>query len=169
VSEQSSISSLLLEKIEEQTDRIQHLIALAPRDKLRWRPEEISLPLGELLGHLLECLAGFCAVLQKLNPDGLAHFSSLREMKVNHHCEVEEARERIGEYRERIREGFALMTDSNLTERVPTVFVAEGEAAMTLLLGNLEHLINHKHQLFFYLKLMGVKVGTSDLYRLRGL
>jgi hypothetical protein len=38
----------------------------------------------------------------------------------------------------------------------------------TLLLGNLEHLINHKHQLFLYLKLMGVPVGTPDLYQFRG-
>jgi hypothetical protein len=38
----------------------------------------------------------------------------------------------------------------------------------TLLLGNLEHLINHKHQLFMYVKLMGVAAGTRDLYRFRG-
>ncbi len=35
---------------------------------------------------------------------------------------------------------------------------------LTLLLGNLEHLINHKHQLFVYLKMMGMNVKTSDLY-----
>ncbi len=39
---------------------------------------------------------------------------------------------------------------------------------MTLLLGNLEHLLNHKYQLFFYLKLLGVPVNSSDLYRFRG-
>jgi hypothetical protein len=47
------------------------------------------------------------------------------------------------------------------------VFVAEGESVLTLLLGNLEHLINHKHQLFMYLKLAGVKVGTPDLDQFR--
>jgi len=36
------------------------------------------------------------------------------------------------------------------------------------MLGNLEHLINHKHQLFTYLKLMGESVGSRDLYRFRG-
>jgi hypothetical protein len=30
------------------------------------------------------------------------------------------------------------------------------------------HLVNHKFQLFHYLKLMGVTVGTPDLYVLRG-
>ena len=32
----------------------------------------------ELLGHLLECAAGFCAVLQKTRPNELAHFEKLR-------------------------------------------------------------------------------------------
>ena len=50
---------------------------------------------------------------------------------------------------------------------MPTVFVAQGESILTLLLGNLEHLINHKHQLFTYLKQMGVPVATPDLYRFR--
>ena len=50
---------------------------------------------------------------------------------------------------------------------MPTVFVPQGESILTLLLGNLEHLINHKHQLFTYLKQMGVPVATPDLYRFR--
>jgi hypothetical protein len=28
--------------------------------------------------------------------------------------------------------------------------------------------MNHKSQLFFYLKMLGVPVATADLYRLRG-
>jgi hypothetical protein len=49
---------------------------------------------------------------------------------------------------------------------LPTVFATE--SVMTLLLGNLEHLINHKYQLFVYLKLLGVSVGTGDIYCWRG-
>jgi hypothetical protein len=74
----------------------------------------------------------------------------------------------MGEYQLRIREGFAVIDDEDLSRSLPTVFVAAGEMVLTLLLGNLEHLINHKHQLFFYLKLLGVPVGTADLYKLRG-
>ena len=87
---------------------------------------------------------------------------------MNHRCEIEEARRRIAEYRMAIREGFVLLADADLARAVPTVFVPRGEAALTLLLGNLEHLLNHKHELFASLKAMGVKVGTPDLYRLRG-
>jgi hypothetical protein len=51
---------------------------------------------------------------------------------------------------------------------IPTVFVPSGEAVLTLLLGNLEHVTNHKHQLFLYLKMLGVSVTTADLYAWRG-
>jgi hypothetical protein len=47
------------------------------------------------------------------------------------------------------------------------VFVPEGQTLMAVLLGNLEHLINHKYQLFFHLKLAGVRVGSADLYKWR--
>ena len=38
---------------------------------------------------------------------------------------------------------------------------------MTLLLGNLEHLLNHKYQLFLYIRLQGVTVTSRDLYQFR--
>jgi hypothetical protein len=86
---------------------------------------------------------------------------------VNQPCAPDEARTRLAAYLAHIEEGFALLDDAQLARRMPTVFVPEGETVLTLLLGNLEHLQNHKFQLFFYLKLMGAAVGTADLYRLR--
>ena len=162
------LTKLLLEKIDEQVDRAEHLIKLIPRDKLEWQPMPDALRVCDLLGHLLECLAGSCATLYVVHSDRLAHFARLREKAVNHCCGVEEALGRMREYVEHIREGFELLTDDQLSRLLPTVFVSEGEAVLTLLLGNLEHFINHKYQLFFYLKTLGLPLGTSDLYRLRG-
>src|SRR5208283_3900748 len=118
-------------------------------------------------GHLLDCLAGVCAVLYAAHPDELAHFSELQKLPVNFACTAEAAGERIELYRARIAEGFAALRDGDLGRKLPTVFVAEGESVLTLLLGNLEHLVNHKHQLFLYLKLAGVNVSTPDLYQFR--
>jgi hypothetical protein len=105
--------------------------------------------------------------LYAAEPGRLAHFQLLRGLPVNHRCAIPEARERIRTYRERLEEGFALLEDADLARRLPTVFVSDGETILTLLLGNLEHLINHKHQLFTYLKLMGAPVSSHDLYRFR--
>ena len=158
----------LVSKITEQIERTGHLAGLIPESQSHWRPPiRGAWSAVELLGHLLDCLAGFCAVLYKAEPDRLRNFAGLRDLPVNNACEPDEALRRIAIYRAHIEEGFTLVDDAALGRKLPTVFVPEGESLMTLLLGNLEHLINHKHQLFVYLKLMAVDVGSSDLYRFR--
>ena len=132
------------------------------------RSDNELLRMGDLLGHLLDCMAGFCALLYSINSAQLGHFNKLRGLEVNHFCGVEEARARMRDYLLHIEDGFALLDDAGLGKPLPTVFVPEGEPILTLLLGNLEHLINHKHQLFMYLRLLGARVGTRDLYRIRG-
>jgi len=163
------LCSALLEKIHEQIERSTHLLDLLPAMPLEWTPPiPEAKPIGWLLGHLLECMAGFCAVLYTVRPRKLAHFARLKTLPVNHLCGVEEARDRIAEYAACIDEGMALLEDAALASRVPTVFVPGGEPLLTLLLGNLEHLISHKYQLLIYLKLAGVTAGTRDIYRFRG-
>jgi hypothetical protein len=155
-------------KIDEQIERLGRLIDLVPAERLEWRPGYAGAwRVDELLGHLLDCLAGFCAVLAAVEPERLAHFERLRMLPVNRACSPGDALERVAVYRAHIGEGLGLLADADLATPVPTVFVKQGEAALTLLLGNLEHLINHKHQLFTYLKEMGVAVGTADLYCFR--
>jgi hypothetical protein len=167
MSESNTLAFFVLAKIEEQIDRTLHLIDLIPPDHEEWRPQPNSLRVCELLGHLLECLAGFCATLYAVNQERLANFERLRDLPVNHCCGSEEALMRIRDYSSYIKQGFDLLDDSDLKSRVKTVFVPAGEPLLTLLLGNLEHLVNHKYQLFFYLKLLDVPVATSDLYTLR--
>jgi hypothetical protein len=160
------LSEAVYAKVREQIERTVHLIGLAP--DAEWRPPIAGAwSVGELLGHLLDCLGGVCAVLYAARPAELAHFVELQKLRVNFACRPEEARARIEAYGARVAEGFAVLHDHDLGRRLPTVFVAVGEPVLTLLLGNLEHLINHKHQLFIYLKLSGVNVGTPDLYRFR--
>src|SRR5579863_2603514 len=146
----------LLEKIREQIERTAHLIALVPKTRQDWKPSPSAFTVRELISHLLDCISGFCAVLAAAEPQRLAHFAKLREQPAT-----------VESYRIHIEEGFALLNDADLARRIPTVFVTQGEQVLTLFLGNLEHLINHKHQLFTYLKQMGVPVATPDLYQLR--
>ena len=163
------LSTALLGKILEQIERADHLISALPEEDLDWAPPVPGAwSAGLLLGHLLDCLAGFCAVLYAAHPDRLGHFDHLRELPVNCRSSKDSARARILVYRGHIIEGFALLTDAELGRRLRTAFVSDGEPVLTLLLGNLEHLINHKHQLFTYLKLIGVPLGTPDLYHFRG-
>jgi hypothetical protein len=171
--ETSALVQLLLTKVEEQIERLSGIVRVLPAGQALWRPElpRVSFPqlrcLGEVLGHLLQCLAGFVAVLYAVHPESLGHFLELKKRRVNHVYEKAEVLDRIEEYQECIRAGFQLLQDQDLARVIPTVFVPQGEAVLTLLLGNLEHLLNHKHELFFYAKLMKVQLTSRDLYRFR--
>jgi len=157
-------------KLQEQIERTEHLIRLVPPGQIEWDPRlpHGSTDLGHLLGHLLDCMAGFCAVFHAAFPQQLGDFSELRTLSVNHSCRPAEALDRIREYAAHIAQSFDLCADHDLPRVLPSVFVPEGEPLVTLLLGNLEHLMNHKYQLFFHLKLLGIPVTSRDIYRWRG-
>jgi hypothetical protein len=172
--EEREVTDSVRDKVLETLERTGHLVSLVPTEKLEWRPAtDVVLPdpvtdLGHLLGHLLDCAAGFCAALYAAYPAQLSDFAVLRELSVNHVCQPEDAGKRLEQYSRCIARGFEICTDEDLGRKLPTVFDSEGERLLTLLLGNLEHLLNHKYQLFFYLKLLGVRVKSADLYRFRG-
>jgi hypothetical protein len=147
--------SSLAEKVMETIERTEHLVSLVPGDLLELRPE---LPV---------CLSGFCAAFYRAFPVELADFLELRAITVNESCSPVETREKIKLYKTQIQRGFHCCGDDDLARRIPTLFAPEGQTLLTVLLGNLEHLINHKYQLFFHLKLAGLKVGSQDIYRWR--
>jgi hypothetical protein len=167
VADNAIVESIQL-KLREQIQKTEHLIRLIPPDRIGWNPqwESGSSDIGHLLGHLLDCLAGFCAVFHAAFPRNLEGVLELHSLPVNHFCRPDEAAGRIEAYVKFIERGFALCRDEDLRRRLTTVFATE--SVMTLLLGNLEHLINHKYQLFVYLKILGVPVGTGDIYCWRG-
>jgi hypothetical protein len=110
------LPALVLAKVEEQVERLEHLLDRIPPDRLAWEPPSLraAMRLELLLGHLLECLAGVCATLYAAHPEPLAHFTRLRARPVNQACTLGEARARIREYREHIEEGFGHLVDEDL-------------------------------------------------------
>lgn len=166
-----SITLILAADIDQNIEKSARLISLIGPGQLSYSPAvpEGCRPvtnLGHLLGHLLDCLAGFCAAFHAAFPKKLASFEELRKSQVNHFCEPAEALRRIRIYRKEIAGGFELCADKDLKRKLQTVFRPDGEPLLAILLANLEHLLNHKHQLFFYLRLLGAPVGTKDLYYL---
>ena len=167
------LTAIILAKIDEQIRLLEGMVERVPPDRTSWTP---ALPpagfptprtLGEVLGHLLQCLAGFLAVLHAARPDELGALLEMQDRRVNHACDRTEGLARIDEYRRHIHRGFAALTDADLSRVLPTVFAADGTAVLTLFLGNLEHVINHKHELFYYLKLLGIPLVSRDLYQFR--
>jgi hypothetical protein len=169
---QRTLVNSLQAKVLEAIERTEHLVSLVPTERLAWKPEmpagvTPANDLGHMLGHLLDCLAGFCAVFGAAFPRHAAEFDELKRVAVNGYRSPKEWDEAVKAFARCIGQGFEYCADSDLARRIPTVFVPKGETLLTLLLGNLEHLNNHKYQLFLYLKLAGVVVGSRDLYRFR--
>jgi len=158
-----------LSKVDHQVERVEHLLSLVPRDRLDWTPPiPRAFTVCGLLGHVLDCLAGFCAVLYAANPGRLETLLELKSLPANTPLDPAAAMGHLGAYRRGIHDGFSLLADDDLHRKLPTVFVAEGEPLLALLLINYEHLASHKYQLFLYLRMMGVEVGSRDLYHFSG-
>jgi DinB superfamily len=172
VTERAIVPSLQ-EKVMEAIERVEHLVSLVPGDRVRWKPEmpgnvTPANDLGHTLGHLLDCMAGFCAVFRVAFAAEFADFDKLREALLHGSWSPEEASKGLRMIAGYIVRGFERCSDADLARKIPTVLVPQGETLLTLLLGNLEHLNNHKYQLFLYLKLAGVAVSSKDIYRFRG-
>jgi hypothetical protein len=161
-------------KVDEQIERLARIIRRIPPASSDWKPELLNdafpnpRSLGDLTRHLISCLGGFLAVLHAAYPDQLSALLAMKEKRVSRECPPDEAIQCIEEYRFYIRAGFDALNDADLGRMLPTVFVPSGESVLTLLLGNLEHLVNHKHELFYYVKLRGIHLTSADLYRFRG-
>src|SRR5260370_36726316 len=95
-------------KIHEQIERTEHLISLVPEGRTDWAPAiPGAWPVSILVGHLLDCLAGFCAVLYAVSPEQLASLAALRELPVNHDCMPSHAASPLAAYLAGMHWGFA--------------------------------------------------------------
>ncbi len=162
------LSKSLLLKIEDSIELTQDLISRVPPERLGWAPPyPNSWTIEVLLYHLVESVSGFCAVLAAVYPNELSDFADLRESWRSGQDPRVETSNRISLLQSHVQHGFSLLDDSALADVVPTVFLKQGETVLSLMLHNLEHLLNHKHQLFLLLKLLGVPMSSADLYRFR--
>jgi len=166
---EQTLCSDFLSKIDHQIDRISHLISLIPEDRMSWTPPmPKGFSIATLLVHLMECFAGFCAVLHASYPDRLSHFLELKKLTASHPSDPVAAQTRLELYRDHIVQGFAVLQDADLSRKIPTVFVSDGERLLSLLLINFEHLASHKYQLFIYLRMVGLEISSADLYHFSG-
>lgn len=155
----------LAERVDDQLDRLIHLAEIIPEG---WQAKVPPLPietfpdqrtLGELLVHLTESLDGLCGTLYNVDPTRFVRLLELRQDGPR------EQSSRFRLYRVALAQAFESLNDEDLAVNVRSPFRKEGETVLARVLVNLEHIINHKHELFIALKLLGLNLGTADLYR----
>ena len=169
------LTEVLARRLDEDLALTEELLALMPAGQQEWRPDwpltaggEPTFTVEALARHLVMAWSGVVACLRKLHPEKLGHLDALQqELAQNQQPPVASCRALLGALRRHIGEGFALTADVDLSREIPTYFTPRGEPLLETLLGNAKHSNHHAHQLFVYLKLLGVPVETRHLYRFR--
>lgn len=158
-------------KIDQDAALIEDMLILIPLGKQDWRPDwpatdnEPPYNTTRLAAHLVESWAGLCACFHRLHPQTLAHFNVLKTQLSQHqNPTLAESLALLSTCRAHAAEGFALTTDAQLSQLIPTYFSPQGEALLSVLLQNSNHIKHHAYQLFLYLKLLGLPVSTRHLY-----
>jgi len=164
-----TLTEVLARRLDEDAALIEEMLLLVPAGKQGWRPDwPLAFTVEGLAAHLVESWGGVCGCFQRLHPQQMAKLTALQEQIAKAgEARLAASQGLLGECREKVKEGFLLTSDEDLGRRVPTYFNPGGEPFLEILLTNLKHVNHHAHQLFVYLKLMGVAVETRHLYRFR--
>lgn len=168
------IVKVLEMKAAEDMALVESMLEMVPLGQDDWRPGwrssrgDPAFSTLELAQHLVDAGSGLCACFSRLHPLLHVHFATLQEEVQNSEKpSTLTCRKWIARCRTHVVEGFAICSDADLTRKIETYFSPQGEPFLETLLVNWKHWNHHAHQLFLYLKLMGVPVGTEHLYRFK--
>jgi hypothetical protein len=144
------------------------LIAKSPDGKLDWRPDASFLKLGAVIRHVAESVGAGLRDLMKGGWEiqfeggdgGLPPADAFPSVK-----SVSEALAMIDADWKLFEDTFAVVDEKTLNIQVCRIPWMPPETTLAeYLLSSTEHLSNHRMQLFLYLRLLGAKVNTVDLY-----
>lgn len=144
----------------------EELFKLVPPDKLDWKPTESSFSIGQQMAHL----AGALGVYGHGISSGEWGFTTMRERLLqNRHTpalSVDEAIEALHKNYDEFRTLIGALTEDAFNhEEVYAPQFGGRIPRWRIAMLAVEHHINHKAELFMYLKLLGVRVHTGHLYR----
>jgi len=169
------LTDVLAARFDEDIALIEEMLAMVPAGKEDWRPDwpksaggDPAFTVAQLASHFLMSWGGVNGCLQKLHPEKLKHLDAWKQqVGQNKNPKLAVSRGLLASARAHTKEGFALTSDADLARKIPTYFTPQGEVFLETLLTNGKHVNHHAYQLFVYLKLLGLPVGTQHLYRFK--
>ena len=141
------------------------LFRLIPPEKLDWKPTENSFTIGQLIAHIV----GALLVYGNGITTGEWGFQSMREIFVMNRRQtsvtIEEAIGRLHANTSEFKRLVGSLSDDEFSFGVVDSPQLGRVPRLRLAMLGIEHHLNHKTELFMYLKLLGVDVNTGTLYR----
>lgn len=140
------------------------LFYLVPEDSIDWKPTENSFTCGQLMHHMAGSL--------RFNANGIGKnewaLPSIRHIFLANRREqsstVEEAVALYKETSNEFFETFRQMSDEEFLGGIVNTPQFGPQEKWRHALFSVAHHLNHKTELFMYLKMMGVKVSSRELY-----
>jgi len=146
------------------------MIKMVPKDKLNWKPKGKNfMTLGQMICHLSDGpgpgMRGFITGDWGAEPmpegEGESMLPPAEKMPT---CTVEEAVQRLEESHASAKKLLSTLSEEDFKSRIVSAPWGAKGPLWRMLLEMVEHQINHKCQLFMYLKLLGLPVHTGTLY-----
>ncbi len=149
---------------EKQLAPTEPMFLLVPAEQKDWKPTEESFTAGQLMYHMAYAL--------KFNADGILKnewaLPSLRHVFItNRRTPSASVQECVDLYRTNAKyflDIFSTMSEEEFAAGELDTLQLGRAQKWRMALFALEHHLNHKAELFMYLKLMGVKVTSRELY-----
>jgi hypothetical protein len=138
------------------------LLKMVPADKLDWKPGPSFMSMGHLICHLSEGIGTELGMLVQNSwpkPEEMAEL-----MKQTPTCGVQEALAKLEKDKTTLREVLASVSEEDFANKIVSVPWGWKAKMEKMSLDFREHFVNHKMQLFTYLKLLGFPVNTETLY-----
>ncbi|MCK4762807.1 MAG: DinB family protein [Candidatus Aminicenantes bacterium] len=146
------------------------LIKLTPEDKLDFKPMEGVMTIGQVVKHLTDALGG--SLTMAINnswpeiPEGEMLPPAEKMPKAN---SAAEAAKEIEADWELLNREIEKITDGEFNEnKINVPWMPFPMTYLEFMMQAMEHLSNHRMQLFTWLKLSGEKLHTGHLYGLEG-
>jgi hypothetical protein len=142
----------------------ENMLKMISPDKLDYRPAPNFMSIGQLICHLGDGIGtelrmvinnSFPKAEEMSGPPELAKFPT---------CTVEEALSKLEKDKTTLLEILAGITEEEFATKIVSVPWGWTSNLERMALDFREHFVNHKMQLFTYLKLLGLPVNTQTLY-----
>jgi hypothetical protein len=140
------------------------MLKMIPSDKLDWKPAPNFMSVGQLICHLGD---GIGAELRMVinnsfpKPEEMAGLPELAKMPA---CNAQEALAKLDKDKATLHEILSIVTEEEFATKIVSVPWGWKSNLERMALDFREHFVNHKMQLFTYLKLLGLPVNTQTLY-----
>ena len=143
------------------------LFRLVPADKLDWKPTESSFTCGQLMTHIGGAIGAYGNGISK----GEWRFPTLAAVhelnKQTPSLGIEQAVGLLHTKYEFFKSSLCALTEDEFNNGMVDTPQLGRVPRWRIALFGMEHHLNHKAELFMYLKMLGLNVRTEDLYLMR--